>query len=67
MTYRPPRRGDLFAVRSKSDPYLDEIQVRVDSVVDNGKHLLITGAWQGRDLEFLVIRVGDTQPQPLET
>lgn len=65
-TYRPLRPGDLLAVRS-NDPYLDEIQVVIGAVIDNGATLLITGDWRGQDLEVLVRRVGDTHPQPLET
>lgn len=66
MAYRPPRAGDLLAVRS-NDPHLDEIQVRIHRVVDNGATLLLAGDWDGRDLEVLVRRVGDTNPRPLET
>lgn len=63
--FRPPRVGDLLAVRS-NDPYLDEAQVVVDKVVDHGTFLLISGAWQGRDLEVVVRRVGDPHYQPME-
>lgn len=65
MRFRPPRPGDLMAVRS-SDPYLDEVQVVVDRVVDHGSFLLISGAWQGRDLEVVLRRVGEHHPQQLE-
>jgi hypothetical protein len=65
MTYRPPRAGDLLAVRT-DDPHLDEAQVVIDRVTDDGRHLLIAGAWRGTSLEVLIRRVGDTQPQPLE-
>jgi len=61
MTYRPPRAGDLLAVRT-DDPHLDEVQVVIRDVVDNGATLLLAGHWQGRDLEVLVRRVGDTRP-----
>lgn len=60
--YRPPRPGDLLAVRT-SDPHADEAQVVIDRVVDNGATLLIAGAWGGRDLEVLIRRVG-TLPSP---
>lgn len=65
MTYRAPRAGDLLAVRS-NDPHADEIQVVLNRVHDHGTYLLMAGAWGDFDLEVLVRRVGDTQPQPLE-
>jgi hypothetical protein len=65
MHFRPPRPGDLLTVRS-SDPYLDEVQVVVDTVADNGGYLLISGAWQGHDLEVLIRRVGDPTLNPQE-
>lgn len=63
--YRPPRTGDLLAVRS-TDPHLDEVQVVIDSVVDNGGYLLMSGAWGGRTLEVVLRRVGDPTLNPLE-
>lgn len=63
--HRPPRPGDLLAVRV-TDPYWPEEQVVIDAVVDNGATLLMTGAWQGRNLEVLIRRVGGTSPSPLE-
>jgi len=65
MAYRPLRAGDLLAVRS-NDPRFDEIQVRIHRVADNGATLLLAGDWDGRDLEVLVRRVGETQPRPPE-
>lgn len=62
MAYRPPRAGDLLAVRS-TDPHADEIQVVIDRVHDHGTYLLMAGAWDGFDLEVLVRRVGDTKPR----
>jgi hypothetical protein len=59
--YRPPRPGDLLTVRS-TDPYLDEVQVMVDRVADNGGYLLIAGSWGGHDLEVVLRRVGETNP-----
>ncbi len=59
--YRPPRPGDLLAVRT-NDPNLDEAQIVIDSVVDNGATLLMAGAWRGRSLEILLRRVGETDP-----
>jgi hypothetical protein len=64
--YRPPRPGDLLAVRT-TDPHFDEEQVVIDRVTDDGRHLLIAGAWRGRDLEVLIRRVGDTRPQHPES
>jgi hypothetical protein len=65
MTYRAPRAGDLLAVRV-TDPYQDEVNIVVGRVTDDGRNLLIAGAWRGWDLEVLIRRVGDTQPLPLE-
>ncbi len=66
-TYRPPRVGDLLAVRT-TDPYLPESQVVIHTVMDNGGHLLMAGRWGENDIEVLVRRIGDTQPEPcLET
>jgi hypothetical protein len=65
MRYRPPRPGDLLAIRS-TDPYLNEVQVVVDTVADNGTYLLISGTWQDHDLEVVLRRVGEPQNQ-LET
>lgn len=56
--YRPPRPGDLITVRT-TDPHLDEVQVVIDSVADNGGYLLLSGAWRGKHLEVLVRRVGE--------
>jgi hypothetical protein len=65
MTYRPPRAGDLLAVRV-TDPHADEIQIVINRVQDNGRYLLMAGAHGDFDLEVLVRRVGDTNPQPVE-
>lgn len=65
MDYRPLRAGDLIAVRV-TDPYQDEVQIIVDRVHDDGRHLLIAGAWRGLHLEILGRRVGDTDPHPME-
>jgi hypothetical protein len=64
-TFRPPRPGDLLAVRS-TDPYLEEVHVVIDSVADHGSFLLISGAWQDQKLEVVVRRVGNPQRQPME-
>ena len=64
--YRPPRAGDLLAVRV-TDPYADEAHIVLDHVTDNGATLLMSGRWRGTGLEVLIRRVGDTNPQPLET
>lgn len=63
-TYRPLRPGDLIAVRV-TDPFQDEVNIVIDRVTDDGRNLLIAGAWRGWDLEILARRVGDTTP--LET
>jgi hypothetical protein len=63
--YRPPRPGDIIAVRS-SDPYLDEATVVVETVADNGGYLLIAGRWGSHDLEVVLRRVGEHQLQPWE-
>lgn len=60
-TYRPPRVGDLLAVRT-SDPYGDEQQVVLHTVTDTGAALLLAGTWRGTNLEVLIRRVGDTAP-----
>ena len=66
MNYRPPRPGDVMAVRS-SDPYLDEVSVQIHTVADNGTYLLLSGTWQDRDLEVVIRRVGSpTDHQHLE-
>lgn len=65
MNFRPPRPGDLMAVRT-TDPYLDEVHVVVDRVADHGSFLLISGAWGEHDLEVVVRRVGEHQHQPME-
>jgi hypothetical protein len=65
MNFRPPRIGDLMAVRT-TDPYLDEVHVVVDRVADHGSFLLISGAWGEHDLEVVVRRVGEHQHQPME-
>jgi hypothetical protein len=57
-SYRPPRPGDLLAVRS-TDPHLAEEQIVISDVVDNGATLLIAGPWRGRRLEILIRRVGE--------
>jgi hypothetical protein len=60
--YRAPRVGDLLAVRT-SDPYDDrEEQVFLDTVVDNGRALLLRGRLAGTHIEVLIRRVGDTDP-----
>jgi hypothetical protein len=60
--YRPPRVGDLLAVRT-SDPYDDrEDQVVLHTVTDNGAALLLAGTWRNTNLEILIRRVGDTGP-----
>lgn len=59
--YRPPRPGDLLAVRT-SDPYSDEQQVVLHTVVDTGAGLLLAGTWRDTNLEVLVRRVGDADP-----
>lgn len=64
MHFRPPRVGDLLAVRS-TDPYLDEAQVVIDTVADHGSFLLLSGIWDDHKLEVLVRRVGDHQPVQL--
>jgi hypothetical protein len=61
LFYRPPRVGDLIAVRS-NDPYGSEQQVQLDSVIDNGRTVLMSGSWQGQRLEVLLRRVGDIEP-----
>lgn len=62
-TYRPLRPGDLIAVRV-TDPFQDEVNIIIDRVTDDGRNLLIAGAWRGWDLEILARRVGDTnQPE----
>jgi hypothetical protein len=61
MTYRPPRAGDLLAVRT-TDPHADEIQIVINRVHDNGRYLLMAGAHGDFDLEVLVRRVGQTDP-----
>jgi hypothetical protein len=65
MRYRPPRPGDLLTVRS-SNPYLDEAQVVVETVADNGGFLLISGTWGTHDLEVVLRRVGEPHLQPQE-
>lgn len=60
--FRPFRADDLMAVRT-DDPYdEDEYQVVLDTVVDNGRALLLSGAWHGRKLQVLLRRVGDIDP-----
>lgn len=54
-----------MTVRS-TDPYLDEVQVVVTTVADNGGFLLIAGAWEDHELEVVFRRVGDPQHQHLE-
>ncbi len=63
--YRPLRPGDLLAVRT-ADPHTDEIQIVINRVHDNGRYLLLAGAHGDFDLEVLVRRVGDTNPQTPE-
>lgn len=60
-TYRPPRPGDLLAVRITS-PHGDEQHIVIDRVADNGNVLVLSGAWRETNLEILVRRVGDTEP-----
>ena len=60
-TYRPPRPGDLLAVRT-TDPLLDGAQVVISTAVDNGGYILLGGQWQNHTLEVLIRRIGDTQP-----
>lgn len=57
-TYRMPRVGDIVTVRT-TDPHLDEVTVTVDTVADNGDFMFISGAWDGKDLEVLIRRVGE--------
>lgn len=59
--YRPPRVGDILAVRS-TDPHLDEATVVVETVADNGGYLLIAGRWGQHDLEVVLRRVGSQHP-----
>jgi hypothetical protein len=61
--YRPPRPGDLLAVRT-TDPHTDETQVVIDRVVDTGAVLTIAGHWHTHDLEVVIRRVG-ALPSPL--
>lgn len=63
--YRPPEIGDLLAVRSH-DPRVPETQVVIDRVADAGAWLLLSGSWQGTDLEVVIRRVAATALQPLE-
>lgn len=63
-TYRPPRPGDLLAVRT-TDPHSDEQQVVLHAVVDTGAALLLAGTWRDTNLEVLVRRVGATEPVEL--
>lgn len=66
-SYRPPRVGDLLAVRT-SDPHIGEQQVVVHTVADNGGHIFLAGHWQGIDLEVVIRRIGDIHQHPrLET
>lgn len=60
-TYRPPRPGDLLAVRT-TDPRLDGAQVEIKTVMDNGAYILLGGEWENHVLEVLISRIGDTQP-----
>ena len=64
-TYRAPRPGDLITVRT-SDPHLDEVQVVIDSVADNGDFMFISGAWKNHDLEVVIRRVGQPTLHPQE-
>jgi hypothetical protein len=57
--YRAIRPGDLLAVRS-SDPNLDEVQVTIRTVADNGDFIFLAGDWGDRDLEVVIRRVGGT-------
>ena len=63
--YRPPRPGDLMAVRS-SDPHLDEASVLIHTVADTGAYLLVSGTWQDHDLEVVIRRVGEPTLQHRE-
>ena len=64
-TFRAPRPGDLLAVRS-SDPRFEEVHVVVDQVADHGSFLLISGTWEGCDLEVVIRRVGQPTLHPQE-
>lgn len=57
MRFRPPRPGDILTVRS-TDPYLDEANVVVETVADNGGFLLVSGTWGDHELEVVLRRVG---------
>jgi hypothetical protein len=63
--YRPPRPGDLIAVRT-SDPRLDEVQVILTTVADNGDFIYLAGAHGDHDIEVIVRRVGTPSLRFLE-
>jgi hypothetical protein len=65
MRYRPPRVGDILAVRS-TDPHLDEASVLIHTVADTGDYLLLAGRWGKHDLEIVLRRVGDHHLQNQE-
>lgn len=64
-TYRLPRVGDLLAVRT-TDPFDDEGQVPIASVVDTGDYLILSGAWRKTTIEVVVHRVGELTLNHLE-
>lgn len=61
--YRPPRVGDLLAVRT-TDPHLSEVQVLVDRVTDTGQVLTIAGSLGAHDIEVVLRRVGAPSTSP---
>ena len=61
--YRPPRVGDLLAVRT-TDPHLSEAQVVVDRVTDTGTVLTIAGTLGPHDIEVVLRRVGSLTSTP---
>lgn len=63
--YRLPRVGDLLAVRT-TDPFDDEGQVPIASVVDAGDYLILSGAWRKTSIEVVIHRVGQTTLNPME-
>lgn len=61
--YRPPRVGDLLAVRT-TDPHLSEAQVVVDRVTDTGHVLTVSGSLGPHDIEIVLRRVGSLTSTP---
>lgn len=59
--YRPPRVGDLLAVRTSS-PHDDEHHVVIHTVADTGGVLFLAGTWKDCDLEVVVRRVSEPNP-----